>query len=166
MTIYEIDREIEELLDGAVDEETGELKENVAELLNALAMERDRKRENIACWIVNLRSDVDALRAQEQILATRRRSEEKRLERAKAYLEEISCGEALKTDRVSVSFRSSSHVEFKNESDFIEWAEENFGSLLRTKDPEIDRKAVTAALKAGKEIPGAALVSGLSMMIR
>ena len=55
MTLYEIDSRLEAL----VDPETGEIAD--FETFEALDMERNRKLENMACWIKNMKADIDGI---------------------------------------------------------------------------------------------------------
>ena len=61
--LFEIDAAIMAAMDRCVDPETGEIDGEVYTELEALQMERERKIENIACWVKNLRSDADDLKA-------------------------------------------------------------------------------------------------------
>ena len=79
MTLYEIESAIVDCFDP----ETGELLDAAA--FEDLQLERSTKIENIACWIKDLNSDVDAIRAEEKVLADRRRSLENKAENLKTY---------------------------------------------------------------------------------
>ena len=57
MTLYEIDAAMQE----CIDPETGEVD---AERIEALAMERDKKIENIALWIINIKADIETAKAE------------------------------------------------------------------------------------------------------
>ena len=56
MTIYEIDQSIME----CVDLETGEIID--IDKLNELELEREKKLENVACWIKDLKAEAEALK--------------------------------------------------------------------------------------------------------
>ena len=58
MNLYQINEEIEK----CIDTETGEILD--LEALDKLAMERDTKIENLACWYKNLMADAEALKAE------------------------------------------------------------------------------------------------------
>lgn len=166
MNLYEIDSRIAALLDGAVDEGTGEVLTDY-NALDALLMERDEKREAVACHIINLRSEADAIKAQEKVLAERRKALENRAERATTYLRETSHGEELRSPRVTVTFRKAPlSAVFDSESRFIEWAAANREEFLRYKAPEIDRVAVKKAIQSGEIIPGATVESKISMVVK
>ena len=160
MNIYEIDNAIAELIENSVDPETGELLIDDG-ALDALQMERDAKVENLALYIKNTVALADSIRQEEKVLAERRRSAERKVERLKNYLTDVLGGSKFATSRVACTFRSSTSVEIDDA--FREWAERYNPELLRYKAPEADKAAIKAALKNGEEIPHAALVTNQSL---
>ena len=162
MKIYEIDQAIEGLM-SQVDEETGEILFD-PEKLEELQMERDQKVENLGLFIKNASSDVKALRDEEKALADRRKVLEKRVERAKEYLEFVLKGEKFQTTRVVISYRTSTRVDVDEK--FLAWAKKKAKNLLRIKEPEADKVAIGALLKSGEKVPHACLVSETSMTIK
>ena len=54
MTLYEINQEIESVLENAIDMETGEISEEALQKINELQMAKDVKVENVALWHKNL----------------------------------------------------------------------------------------------------------------
>ena len=163
MTIYDIDREIQALLDSGIDEETGELLIDT-DALEALQMEKDQKIENLALAIKNLTADALAIKAEEQALAQRRKQTEAKAERARQYLEFVLQGEKFQTPRVAVTYRKSTKLQL--DDGFILWAQIHEPDFLRYKDPEPDKTAITRAIKSGAEIQGAALVESQTMTIK
>ena len=163
MKLYEIDSAIEKLIAESIDEETGELLID-PEKLEELQMQREAKIESLALYYKNLTAEAKAIREEEVALAARRKTVENVAERAKNYLEFALKGEKFKTPRVAVSYRKSTQVEL--ETDFVEWAQVHEPDLLRYKDPEPDKTAISNALKAGKEIGKAWLVENTSMQIK
>lgn len=162
MTLYEIDRGIEALVN-AVDPETGEITVD-NDALDALMMERDSKIENIACYIKNLTADAKAIKEEEAALSARRRAAEKKVERLKNYLSYALQGEKFQTAKCSVSFRRSTAVEV--DDGFVEWAQTSGNEdLLRYKLPDVDKAAVKARLADG-DIPCARLVENTSITIK
>ena len=160
MKIWEIDAALAAL----VDEETGELLD--FEAFEQLQMERDAKIENMGCWVVDLTAEAKAIKEQEAVLKDRREKVERNRDRLKAYLDTILCGEGFKTARVAMSYRKSpAHVEF--DAAFMEWAQENDDRFLRYKEPEVNKKAVADALKAGEDVPHAWMAEGgMSLTIK
>ena len=160
MKLYEINAALEELLNQQ-DPETGELTCDL-EQLDALMMERDEKLEGLALYVKNADAEAKAIREEEKALAERRRSLENKAERAKGFLAEQLAGEKFSTPKVAVSYRKSEQVEVSM-AFFTEESNERF---LRFKDPEADKTAIKAALKAGETVPGAELVTNLNMQIK
>lgn len=163
MKIYEIDQQIQTLIDTGVDSETGELLFG-PEMLMALQMERDTKVENLALAYKNMQAEVKAIKDEETNLAQRRKALEAKADRAKEYLEYVLAGEKFKTARVVVGYRKSTKLELSD--GFTEWAAKNAPDFLRYKDPEPDKTAITNALKAGQKITGAELVESRNMTIK
>ncbi len=153
MTLYEIDEQIM----NCVDEETGEIID--PDKLAALQMEFSDKVEGIALWIKNLLSDADQIRAEEKKLADRRKVCENKAQNLKDYLSGYLAGEKFKTPKVAISYRKSESV---NVPDVWEVPED----FLKYKDPEPDKTAIKAALKAGREVKGAELVTKQNMLIK
>lgn len=162
MTLYEIDSRIQELLN-EVDPETGELLADDA-AFDALAMEREAKIENVACYIKNLTADVAALKAEENALAERRKAAEKKADRLKNYLSQALQGSKFQTAKCAVSFHKSQALEVAD--GFVEWAMQNNDNLLRYKSPEVNKVQVRKLLLEGAEIPGASLVENTSVIIK
>lgn len=163
MTLYEIDKSIEQLVN-AVDPETGELLVD-NDALDALMMERDGKIENIACFIKNLTADAKALKDEEAALAERRKAAEKKAERLKDYLTYALGGEKFQTVKCAVSFRKSQTVEI--DEGFTAWAEKTGNdNLLRYKAPEANKVAIKALLAQGADIPCARLTQNTSITIK
>ena len=163
MTLYEIDKSIEQFVN-AVDPETGELLVD-NDALDALMMERDGKIENIACFIKNLTADAKALKDEEAALAERRKAAEKKAERLKDYLTYVLGGEKFQTVKCAVSFRKSQTVEI--DEGFTAWAEKTGNdNLLRYKAPEANKVAIKALLAQGADIPCARLTQNTSITIK
>ncbi len=158
--LYEINADLEQILT-QVDEETGELLiDPVA--LDALTLERTEKLEGMALLVKNWAAEAAAIKAEEDALKERRQRLEKHSARLTQRLQDVLAGEKLETPRVTVSWRKSKSVEI-DEAVFWENPAEMF---IRYKEPEVNKKAVTDALKDGAVIPGAALVEKLNMTIK
>lgn len=156
---------IEQAILSLIDEETGEILD--WEAFDQLQMEREQKIENVACLYKNVMAEAAAIRQEELNLAKRRQSNEKTGERLKKYLEEALAGEKFQTARCAVSFRKTSKVELSEPALAIAWAQMNGHSDIVTyKAPEISKSGLAALLKAGFEIPGAEMVSGLSCGVK
>lgn len=160
MTLYEIDKNINDLILNAIDPETGELKD-ISEDLARLQMDKETKCENIALVIKNLTAEATAIRAEEKVLADRRRTDENRVEWLKNYLSASLAGEPFKTPRVSVTYRKSTAVYFEDEVEFLR----EHPQFARIKT-EVDKAELKDLLKSGEIVSGAALEERTSMIVR
>lgn len=161
MTLYEIDQAIMSL----VCQETGEITD--FEALDNLAMERERKIENIACFYKNLVSDALAIKAEEETLSERRKVIENKAKRMKEYLSYALHGEKFQTAKCAVTFRKTTSVSILDPSCAIEWAETHgHKECIKYKAPDISKSEIGKLLKAGAEIPGVELECGLSIGVK
>ena len=151
MNLYEIDKAIAEL----ADPETGEI--NDFEELDALLMERDKKIENVALWVKNLKADADAYKAEKDAFAEREKQAKAKAESLSKWLDKALDGQKFSTTRCAVSFRKAAAVEITDAEalpdEFKRW----------TFAP--DKKAIKAAL-AGGDVAGAVLTERRSITIR
>lgn len=152
-TLYEIDERIKAL----VDEETGEIRDY--EAFYTLAMELSDKRENIAMWIKDLVAEAEMYKAEIQSLEQRKKLAEHKAENLKKYLAANLNGEKFKTTKVECSFRKSESV---NVTDINAIPE----TYLKYSEPTADKTAIKAAIKEGKEIAGAELVTKNNLQIK
>lgn len=162
MTLYEIDKAIQEALEGAVDPESGEIiDEALLAAYDQLRMDRDQKVENIGLYIKNLEADAAAIKAEAKNLTARAKAAENKAEHLRNYMQFSLNGQKFQSPRLSVSFRRSQKVEVDQNRLF-----EIPDDYLRYKEPEVDKKRVSEALKAGEDIPGCTLVDSVSMIIK
>lgn len=179
MRLFEIREELQRLIDGiddrladCIDPVTGEvirdIEDEYAQIQNeiaALEISREEKREGVACAVLGIRAEAEAIREQEQILFRRRKKMEAKADRLAEYLEQDLNGEAFSSPRVTVKWRKTVSTEVAPE--FVSWAKENgLNTLLRYKDPEPDKTAIGKLLKAGQTFPGAQLVEHNKMSIK
>lgn len=158
--LFEIDRAIMAAMDRCVDPETGEIDGEVYTELEALQMERDRKIENIACWVKNLRSDADELKAEAKSMSDRAKAKERKAESLTKYLAAVLDGQKFETARAAIGWRKSKAVR-------IEFGTELPEEYIRRKvTEEPDKTAIKAALVAGKCIDGCELVETNNISIK
>ena len=161
MNIYQIDQEILNL----VDPETGEITDWDA--FDALQMARETKIENVACWYKNLVAEAAAIRQEELNLQKRRKELEKLAETREKWLAEHLAGQKFETARCSITFRKTPKVQVEDEGKVVAWAQlHNRDDVLKYTDPTVRRDELARVLKAEIEVPGAALVTGLSMGVK
>lgn len=160
MHIYEIEQQIMELYDAAVDEETGEIKsEEALEKINALEGERENKLENLALWQKQLVADAAMIKNEKMALAERQAKLEKKAESLKKFLAYALDGEKLNTARVAVSYRKSETVEIA-EGTVLPM------EYLTFKEPTPNKTEIKKALKAGTVIEGCQIVTNQNMQIK
>lgn len=161
MKLYEINGEIERLLDSIIiDEETGEVvfgdAEEILPRLDELQMERKAVLEYLAKAVLNIRSDRDAISSEVDRLRERGRKLEAREDALLRILDRECGGEKTDLGVASASYRTSEAVVFDNQTDVFQWLDshERDDCLRRKEIVEIDKAGVRKALKAGEEIPG------------
>ena len=159
MTLYEIDERISALMDP----ETGEIADY--EAFEQLQMDRDAKLENIGLWIKDLKAEAAAIKAEIASQQERAKAAERKAERLEGYLEAVLAGNKFSTPRVSVSWRTSKAVVFEDGDEAAFCAAHPEYTVTKT-EVKPDKKAITADLKAGAEIPGAYLEERLNMSIK
>lgn len=163
MNLYQIENEIDSLVEQGyqefIDEETGVFDEQGFQIaLAQLNLEKDRKIENIGLAIKNLSADIEQLKAEEQALYTRRKSKEKKAERLKNFLCWILDGERFETAKIDLRFRTAEKVNIVKE----EYLTDEYKKITVTPN----RLAIKQAIKAGKEVAGAELVTTQSLQIK
>ena len=158
MTLYQIDANIEALLQGfeLVDTETGEIIG--AEALDALQMARDDKIENTGLYIKNQTVLIEAMKKEEKAIADRRKAYEGQLEKLKAYLGESLGGEKFETAKVNIFFRKNPpSAEIIDASEYMREIPAKY---------EPDKTKIKEALKAGKAVEGAELRQTVSCYVK
>jgi hypothetical protein len=161
MTLYEINQAI---LD-TIDPETGEIVD--IEKLSELQMEREQKLESVALWVKNLNAEAEAYKAEKEAFAEREKAAKNKAESLKKWLVYALNGEKMSTQKVAISFRKSESVEIEDEERVITFAQKNGrDDLLSYKAPTVNKSAIKAVIKTGKEIPGAVLVEKQNIQIK
>lgn len=162
MTLYEINKQMEELLTQIIDPDTGEITDPGA--LADIQMKREDKLEAIALVIKNNEAEAALIGSEEKKLAERRRRHEQTAERLKKVLENELCGQKFETAKCCCSFRKSTGILIDTAA-FNEWAKRHREYVI-PKDPVPDKTAIKAALAAGKKIPCAELEERLNMTVK
>jgi hypothetical protein len=99
-----------EALAGAIDE-NGEIQNEIlSELLGEVAEELDKKALNIACYMKNLESEAEAIKAEIDKLNDRKKSALKKAESLERYLTQVLEGRKFKDARAEITWRKSSSV--------------------------------------------------------
>lgn len=149
--------QIEEAILACVDMETGEIVD--CDKLAELQMERDDKIQNIALWVKNLEADAEAFKKEKDSFAEKQKAAENKAKRLKEYLGTYLDGQAFKSTRVNISFRSSEAV---NITDVTKIPEQ----FLKYAEPTADKTAIKKMLKEGFVVDGAELVTNSNIQIK
>ena len=160
MKLYEINEQIQNILNDFVDEETGEIKENVIADIDKLQEEKQSKALNIAKYIKNLTAESEAIYKEETSLKSRRNKLDKQIERLSEYLVLNISGEKIKDAQIEISWRKSQFIEITN-ADILPkiFTAEKIVSIP-------DKKAIKNAIEAGAIINGAELKERLNLVIK
>jgi len=162
--LYEIDEDIAKLIeidaDRYVDGETGEIVSR--EAFEALQVEREKKIEGVALGYKNEKAEAEAIKAEIDRLTERQKYHQKRAEGYKQFLDWVLAGAKFETAKCAIKFTKSQAVELADDLDIYKLPEE----YLRYKEPEVNKAALKADLKAGKKVDGVTLVTRENINIK
>ena len=151
MQLYKIVKSIQKVFEtptgDVIDGETGEVFNK--KYLDDLRIAKNRKIENIACWIKNLQAEIEAYKKEEESFRLRRKQAENRIENLKWYLTEWIPGEKIETPRAKISWRKSEVVNILDEN----LIPSGYKSQKITEI--IDKKEIKRAMRSGVVVAGA-----------
>lgn len=160
MKLYEIPGALRDLLDRLdADPDTGEVDGDALAAYAEYQGQAAEKLEGTACYVRELEAEAEAIKAEEDRLAKRRKALENKSSRLKTYM--MSALEAMggKVKGVMASVRIG-----KSQAVTVFDLDALPDAFKRVKvDP--DKVAIKKALKAGEDIPGAALEDRQSVVI-
>lgn len=165
-TLYEINAQIEAILDRLfteVDEETGEVKPEILEELNQMQEERVSKLEAIGCFIKNLESDAKAIKEEIAVLKDRMEAKQKKADRLREYVANdiLSNDEKkIETPRICFSFRTSEQVSITDEAKIPK------EYLTEKVSIAPDKTAIKKAIKEGQIVEGCELIQKQNLQIK
>ena len=146
MKLYEINEEIEKLLDMQWEENLSD--EDIKDTLDSLLMDKHDKCVNVALAIKNYKKDIEKFKEEEERLNARRRSMTKKMDWLKNYLTSFLNGEKIDDDpRVQVYYGSSEELIVDNPSALP-------SAFLIPQDVKIDKARIKKAIKDGQNIEG------------
>ena len=167
MKLYEIAAEYRAFLEAV---ENGEIPEEaIPDTLESIESMLEDKADNIACIIKNIDAEAEAIKAEEQKLAERRKAKEKQIDRLKTYLADTLLANSInkiETPRNKLTFRKSASVVIEDEERFVEWALQNNDEYLTYQSPKINRSAIKDAIANGIEVAGATIGSKMNLQIK
>ena len=129
--------------------------QTVADTLEGLAGEVEVKATNVAMFVRNLEASAEQIKAAEATMAARRKAIENRAESVRGYLK-------TQMERTGITKIECPYFKLaireNPPSVVIDAASQIPAEFLRTPEPPppaLDKKAIAAAIKAGREVPGA-----------
>ena len=140
-------------------------EQTIADTLESMSGDLEVKAQNVACMARNLEVAADAIKAHREQQKEREDAIRKRAESMRSYLARCmeACGiEKIEGPGIALSFRKSSAVVI-NEPGLIP---QEFMRVKPAPPPEPDKTAISAAIKAGKEVPGAHIEQRRSLQIK
>ena len=163
MKLYEIDRRIEAAMEAGmtVNEETGEVTFDETEL-ESLRIEKQQTIESVALYIKSLLALAGDLKEEADALTERRKQYERTAERLKEYIGhslEYDGMDKFETAKCKISFRKSAAVPVDLDSLPEQYIREK---ITR----EADKIAISKAIKAGENVPGACLEEKRSVIVK
>ena len=161
MRLYEINDLYEEAFSIAIDEETGEIKNNdFVNFLDEIDEEKEKKVLNIACFIKNIKAEASAIKAEKDKLAKRQKVCDNKAEHLKIYLQlNISEGEKYKDARAAISWRKSSSV-------FVNCDPETLPREYCKVRIEPHKELLKKILESGQEIEGVEIVTKNNLQVK
>ena len=169
MKLYEVNQAIEGIFEMLVDPETGELlpDETLLAQLDALQMERSRILEYLAKLVLNTKSQIAAIKEEEQRLRDRRHGCDRKVDRLMAILDRECAGEKTDCGVATVCYRKTTKVDIADSQAAVDWlSEHGHINCYRIPAPEISKTEVKRLLTAGTEVPGVTLVQDLSCSLK
>ena len=171
MKLYEVNTEIQDLLmQLEFDPETGEIlnsSDEIIQRLSELEMEHDQILEYLAKVVIETRAEAAAIKAEEERLAARRKTFERKEERLMQVLDRECEGVNTDLKVATLRYRQTTRVEVQNTETATNWLLANAHlDCIRVKDPEVDKTAVKRLLTGGTEIPGVALVNSRTCSLK
>lgn len=162
--LYEINHDIETLINAVTDPDTGEVVD--LDALEDLLMEREQKIENVILFRKDVISEMRAIGEEIDVLETRLSRLEKTSESLKGYIGKALGGENFKTARCEVTHRQSESVEVDPE--FCKWAIDSLkADLVTQKYTSAPNKAeIKKALKNGADLQFCRIVKKDNLIIK
>ena len=163
--LYQLADEYRQQLDALADMELDE--QTLADTLESLGGELTEKATNVAMFIRNLEGMSEQIRNAEKQMAERRKALENRADRIRDYLltNMIRC-EMTKIDSpwFSVAVRNNPPSVVIDDMDALAAFDSEY--IVTKTEQSPDKKAIAAAIKAGKSVAGVHLESKQSVVIK
>lgn len=160
-TLYEIDKQIEELLAQNLINEDGEITdEELFEKFEELQEDRYEKIENIGLYIKNLTAENIGIDNEIKAFKNRKETNLKTIERLEELARRGLAGQKFSTPKVAISFRKSTSTVITDEGLIPEVYKKTETKTIE----KIDKASIKKALADG-EVPGAHLEEKLNVKV-
>lgn len=161
MTLYEINKEIAELLESAFDPETGLINDESTDLLEQLSANLQDKIIDYGLVIKNKMTLANAIREEEKNLAKRRKSLENQIDTLKGIIApHIVANGKIENEKIRLSTRKSESI------DIIDEGAIPFRYKIEQISYKVDKNEIKKSIKDGDSIPGAQLVENHNLQIK
>ena len=165
MSLFQLDMAFKEAIkmynDGVtdvIDETSGEIIP-IAEYLNSIQMDMERKLDNCVLYIKTLEYEEKALEEEIKKLSDRKKQKLKRRDCLIDYITSILKGEKRETPQYKISWRKSKSVEIAEGAVIPK-------EYLVPQEPKPDKKELKKAIEAGVVIKGVQVVEKLNMSLK
>lgn len=172
MKLYELNEQIQALIEAMVDPETGELTSatGLIEQIDGLQMQRKEILDYLAKEVLNLRSEQEAIRAEEKRLAETRKKKEAKENRLLEVLKRETAGQKTVDFGVATGRFTAVHklmIDENKSKSLVEWLElRNYDDCIKYSEPEIRKDKVKALISKNIKVPYANIVDDVSFSLK
>jgi hypothetical protein len=161
LKLYEINPEIERLIESSTDPETGEVLNDAFQAqLDALLKTKEDKVFGVASLIKNLKGESEMIKTEEDRLKKARQTREKQIGKLREYVAfSIEVGEKFKNPLHSIYWMHNKSVK-------VECKESELPVEFQKVSIEVDKQGLRKALENGDEITGVSLQESHSVVIK
>lgn len=171
MNIYEIEAEFRHLQEALENQEIPD--EVYADMIDCMDFELEAKADGYAKVIRNMESSINSLAAEANLLNTKKKTLETRVDKLKSTLLTALLnikGEKVQGEIFGFAVRNSERVEVPDIRRFFEAMEANpedkqlYVTVKHTETP--NKTEIKKAIKNGAEIPGAVIVQNKTLQVK
>lgn len=155
MKLYEINHEIEMILESIDDELTDEQ----FQALTDLEMKREEKIENTALYIKQLRAETEMLENERKRLQKKEQASKNRVKRLEEYLNDMLGGQKYKSPLNNIYYGTTKGINIIDKSKIPK-------DFLINQDPIVSKREIQKAIEGGKEVAGVKAYSRKYMVLR
>jgi len=169
LSLYEINSQIAELLDSAVDYDTGEiLNETALAEVETLELARAEKVKNVGLYYKNLELTSEAIKSEMAKLASFKKIVDNRSASMKVYLsEQLEEGEKVELPNLRISWRKSSSVDIDDSLNRKQFFEQYPTLAEEVIDYKLDKTAIKKYLTDSEvKIDGVKIIDKQNIQIK